>query len=66
MTYAITVNDMTCENCVRHVREAIGAFPGVTDVRVDLGTGLVEYDAAQELPRADVAAALDEAGYVLA
>ncbi len=66
MTYVITVNDMTCENCVRHVREAIGALPEVTDVRVDLGTGLVEYDAPRELPRTDLAAALDEAGYVLA
>jgi copper chaperone len=64
--YTLTVADMTCANCVRHVREAIGALSGVTDVRVDLDTGRVEYDARHELPQADVAAALDEAGYTLA
>ncbi|HEY9722954.1 MAG TPA: heavy metal-associated domain-containing protein [Oscillatoriaceae cyanobacterium] len=59
--FVLRVNGMTCENCVRHVREALEQVPGVRDVRVDLAEGraTVEGDADPQL----LVAALDEEGY---
>lgn len=58
------VTGMTCEHCVRAVREEVGALPGVTSVDVDLASGALRVDGAPS--DADVAAAVAEAGYALA
>lgn len=60
-----TVTGMTCEHCVRSVSEEVGALPGVRAVDVDLTTGRVAVRSAQALDRDAVAAAVEEAGYVL-
>jgi copper chaperone len=60
------VEGMTCEHCVRAVREELGRLHGVTGVEVDLVTGDVVVDSAAALPDADVRAAVDEAGYTVA
>lgn len=57
---------MTCQNCVRHVEEALRALPGVRTVSVDLAAGSASIDARTPLSREALAAALDEAGYTLA
>jgi copper chaperone len=60
-----TVQGMTCGHCVNAVTEEISSIPGVSDVAVDLATGLVTVTADAD-PSADaVAAAVDEAGYTL-
>lgn len=56
---------MTCQNCVRHVKEALGALPGVRTADVDLDAGTAVIDAEREIARSELAAALDEAGYAL-
>ena len=61
-----TVEGMTCNNCVRHVTEALRALPGVTNVHVALENGRVTVQSEQALSDAAVRAALDEAGYSLA
>ena len=61
-----TVTGMTCAHCVGAVTQEVGALDGVTDVRVDLGTGEVEVASTQPLERELVAAAVVEAGYELA
>ncbi|MYM19360.1 hypothetical protein GSY69_05095 [Brevibacterium sp. 5221] len=64
-----TVTGMTCEHCVRAVSQELGALPGVESVDVDLvpgGRSRVSVTAAQPLAAAQVAAAVDEAGYELA
>jgi copper chaperone CopZ len=60
-----TVNGMTCSHCERAVTEEICAVPGVAGVTVDLPTGTVTVTASEPVDRADIAAAVDEAGYVL-
>ena len=40
MNETITVGGMTCENCVRHLRDALLDLPGVEGVQVDLASGL--------------------------
>jgi copper ion binding protein len=60
-----SVTGMTCEHCRRAVTEEIGSVDGVASVAVDLATGTVTVTAARPVDRADIAAAVDEAGYVL-
>ena len=60
------VTGMTCGHCVAAVKEEVGAIAGVTDVAVDLASGDVTVASGRELTTAEVAAAVDEAGYELA
>ncbi|WP_200216006.1 heavy-metal-associated domain-containing protein [Micromonospora coerulea] len=59
------VTGMTCAHCVRSVTEKISSVSGVESVTVDLATGNVTVTASQPVDRADIAAAVDEAGYPL-
>jgi copper ion binding protein len=61
-----TVTGMTCDHCVRAVREEVSGLPGVQSVDVDLASGAVHVTSSAPLARDDVAAAVDEAGYALA
>ncbi len=66
-TYA--VEGMTCEHCVRAVTTELLALDGVTRVDVELAPSAVSRVVVvsdQPLPAADVASAVDEAGYSLA
>jgi len=59
------VTGMTCGHCQRAVTEEISRIPGIRGVAVDLATGSVTVTATQPVDRADVALAVDEAGYTL-
>lgn len=60
-----TVNGMTCAHCERAIAQEISAVEGVSSVSVDVATGTVTVTATQSVDRADIAAAVDEAGYTL-
>jgi copper chaperone CopZ len=60
-----TVTGMTCGHCQRAVTAEISAIPGVDAVTVDLATGAVTVTSSCPVDRADIAAAVDEAGYAL-
>ncbi len=60
-----TVPGMTCGHCRRAVTEEISAVDGVESVTVDLASGTVTVTADRPVDRADIAAAVDEAGYAL-
>ena len=62
-TFAVT--GMTCAHCQRAVTEEITSVDGIESVSVDLATGKVTVTARQPVDRAEIAAAVDEAGYVL-
>jgi len=62
-TYSVT--GMTCGHCVSAVSTEIGTLAGVRGVAVDLPTGAVTVTSTAPLGEADVAAAVDEAGYTL-
>jgi copper chaperone CopZ len=63
-TYNVT--GMTCAHCVHAVTAELSKLPGVSDVKVDLASGTATVASAAPLDRADVAAAIDEAGDELA
>jgi copper chaperone CopZ len=55
----LDIDGMTCQGCVRSVRAALAAVPGVTDVEVDLTSARVRGGLPDDLLQA-----LDDAGYV--
>jgi copper chaperone len=60
-----TVAGMRCEHCVRAVTDEITSLLGVERVDVDLGSGAVTVATVRELDEAEVAGAVEEAGYEL-
>jgi copper chaperone len=64
-SHTYIVEGMTCEHCVRAVREEVAQIDGVIEVVVDLASGQVSVEADRPLDDAAVAAAVDEAGYVV-
>ncbi len=63
MITTLTIEGMTCNNCVRHVGEAIREVKGVSGVEVDLGgaSAMVTHDELTTLPA--LIAAVESAGY---
>ena len=64
-TTTFNVAGMTCDHCRHAVTTEIGTVPGVEAVDVDLAAGTVTVSAGRPVDRADIAAAVDEAGYTL-
>jgi len=62
-TRTYTVTGMTCSHCVAAVTEEVGEVAGVSDVSVDLETGLVTVSVDGDLDDAAVREAVEEAGY---
>ncbi|WP_328388318.1 copper ion binding protein [Nocardia sp. NBC_00416] len=65
-TSTYTVAGMTCGHCVQAVQTEIGKIDGVTSVEVDLASGRVAVEGTGPIAAADIAAAVDEAGYEIA
>jgi copper chaperone len=64
-THTYTVQGMTCDHCRHAVATELMALEGVRAVEVDLATGAVAVQADDAPERRQVAAAVEEAGYVL-
>lgn len=64
-TLTLKVPGMTCGHCQSAVSSAVGALEGVRSVTVDLDTKIVVVDGEQ-LDRAAVVAAIDDAGFDVA
>ena len=64
-TRSYRVTGMTCDHCVRAVREEVSAVRGVEGVEVELASGrlAVRGDGVAD---EDVRAAVEEAGYAVA
>ncbi len=63
-TTTLSVFGMTCEHCVRAVKQEVGEISGVTQVEVELGTpSTVTVQSTEPISRQDLVEAIDEAGY---
>lgn len=63
-TTTFSVSGMTCEHCVRAVKQEVGEISGVTQVDVELGTpSTVSVQSTEAISHQDLVAAIDEAGY---
>jgi Cu+-exporting ATPase len=60
----LDVRGMTCNNCVRHVSQALRGLPGVSEVQVDLAAGKarVQHDPSR-VSIGEMVAAVEGAGY---
>jgi copper chaperone len=65
-TNTYTVTGMTCDHCAAAVREEVGRLDGVSQVDVELASGVVTVESEAPLDPGAVAAAVDEAGYEIA
>ncbi len=61
---ALEISGMSCGHCVGAVKKALAAVPGVTVEQVAIGSATVLFDA-QVVDVARIAAAVDEAGFVV-
>lgn len=60
----LSVVGMTCENCVRHVGDALRGVPGVSSVHVSLEDALATVGAREgSLVTEELLAAVERAGY---
>ena len=64
-TTTFQVTGMTCSHCETAVRHEISRLDGVEKVDIDVASGMVTVHASTSVDRADIAAAVDEAGYAL-
>ena len=60
----LKVDGVSCEHCVKAVKNAVGALSGIGEVAVDLAakTVVVEYDAAQS-SLDQIKAEIEDQGY---
>jgi copper chaperone len=65
MQTTINVSGMTCGHCVSAVTMELSLLPSVTEVDVDLESGKVTITSEAALDQAQLATAIDEAGYEL-
>ena len=59
----IAVQTLICEGCVRSVAQVLGAFPEISDVRVDLEESTVHIDTEADDQRTKYEDTLARAGY---
>jgi copper chaperone len=60
-TKTFDVKGMTCDNCVKHVTEALESVPGVTAARVDLASNSAKVEGDFDDQR--IIEAVEEEGY---
>lgn len=58
----VAISGMSCQDCVRAVREALEAVPGAQVDAVTIGSATVSYDE-QRTPRATLVDAIERAGF---
>lgn len=61
----IEVDGMTCDGCARSVRAALLGVAGVTEATADAQTGVTTVEVTHDVPREQLAHALEEAGFNL-
>jgi Cu2+-exporting ATPase/Cu+-exporting ATPase len=59
----LSISGMSCQHCVKRVKEALSALPGVKDVKVDLqgGKAIIESEGVPD--EAALRLAVEDAGY---
>jgi copper chaperone CopZ len=61
-TMSLAIAGMSCQHCVRAVREALEGLPGVVVDRVEIGSAAVSFEPA-DVSGAAVLEAISDAGY---
>ncbi len=59
---SINIKGMSCQHCVMAATKALSALDGVKDVKVDLKTGVANYEETKAVDPKVVASAIKNAG----
>lgn len=59
----IVVKGMTCDHCVKTVRQKLQSLEGVSNVQINLATGAISFDDAGGHDVEEVRDAIEDAGY---
>lgn len=59
----VKVNGMSCENCAKHVTEALESVAGIKEVNVDLKNKEANVEFFGSVDEAEISKAISEAGY---
>ena len=59
----IKISGMSCENCARHVREALAKLEGVQKVSINIEEGRALVEASRALDETKIREAIEEEGY---
>jgi copper ion binding protein len=60
----IQIDGMTCQHCVMRVKQAIESLPGIQDVKVEIGTASISFDASV-IQQKEIEEAIVTAGYTI-
>lgn len=59
MSRIITIEGMSCQNCVKHVKSALEDMKGLTKIDVEVGKAVVDGDASDQ----EIKDAIEDMGY---
>lgn len=59
----VKVKGMTCQHCVKSVTDALSAVDGVSNVNVDLDSGVARYDEEKPVSKDVVKEAIVKIGF---
>ncbi len=59
----IKIQGMTCQHCVMSVTKALGNLSGLKNLKVDLVKGEATFENTQNISRAEIRKAVEDAGY---
>ncbi|MHC1721451.1 MAG: heavy-metal-associated domain-containing protein [Clostridiaceae bacterium] len=63
MKKKIKINGMSCEHCIKRVKNAMEEIEGVSNVQIDLSSGVALFDATDDVKDGDIKYAVEDAGY---
>lgn len=66
MKKIIHVEGMGCQNCVKHVREALEGLDGVAGAEVSLDTNTAVITTTKDIADSAITEAIEDAGYDVA
>jgi copper chaperone len=61
----IKIKGMSCNHCVMSVTKALGSIPGIKSLKVDLVKGEATFENTQDVARAAIRQAVEDAGYTV-
>lgn len=63
MKKTISIEGMSCNHCVAHVKEALEGLEGVTTVKVDLDKKCASIESKSEVNDEAIKSVIEDAGY---
>lgn len=63
MKKKILIEGMSCEHCVKHVKDALLELSGVIDAQVNLSTKAAIIEVSGDISDEEIKSAVDDAGY---